>query len=190
MLPFLNRSKSQNPGESPPNSQSDIIAENLISLNEVPVSVLNKTFIFSVLLIIVFIPLTFINQDFKITLDAQKQEQTKLINDLQNLEDKKNLIISLDKKIKFYQKFLESKKSLEDKSTFIMDHINPGLTTESGEVSGSGFKISLSGQNIYLFTQLIMQYLEGNKVSEVSITSANFDAGTHIFKVDLEGIFK
>ena len=190
LLSFLNRSKSQSPGESLPNSQIGINVENLVSLNEVPVSVLNKLFIFSVLLTTVFILLTFVNQGFKTALDAQKQEQTKLINDLQNLESKQNLVISLDKKIKFYQNFLQSKKSLADKSAFIMDHVNPDLTTKSGEVSDSEFKISLTGKNIYLFTQLIMQYLEGDKVSELSITSANFDVHKDEFTVDLKGVFK
>jgi hypothetical protein len=123
-------------------------------------------------------------------LDTQKQEQTRLINNLQKLEDKQNLVVNLDKKIKFYQNFLQSKKSLTDKSVFIMDNINPELTTESGEVSGGEFQISLTGKNIYLFTQLIIQYLEGDKVSELSITSADFDADREEFTVDLKGVFK
>jgi hypothetical protein len=190
LLPFLNRSKSPSPEEDLPSSESSIVVENLITLNEVPVSVLNGLFIISTLIIVIFISLTFVNQALKSSLDIQKQEQTKLVGDLQGIKDKQDAVLALDRKIKFYQNYLHTKKLLTDKSGFIMDHLNPGLTIKSGEVNEGGFKISLVGQNVYLFTQLIVQYMSGGVVGELSITSANLDPGNGKFTVDFQGVFK
>lgn len=190
LLPFLNRYRRRSPEESRQNSFEEINVENLIALSEVPVSVINKFVIFTVLLIAVFVALTFVNQGFKSSLDVQKQEQTKLISDLQELEEKQKAIVNLEKKIKFYQNILSIKSSLADKSDFVVDHINPGLKINGIKLNHSEFNVSLSGKNIYLFTQLIVQYLEGDKVGEVSIGSASFDSSKDEFTVELKGVFK
>jgi hypothetical protein len=95
----------------------------------------------------------------------------------------------LDKKIKF-TKLLREKKLLGDKTAFVMDHTNPGLTLENAKVRNTEFVVLVRGKNIYLFTQLIMQFLEGDKVSEVSITSADFEASRDEFTVGLRGVFR
>jgi hypothetical protein len=161
-----------------------------VSLDEIPVAVLNKLFFFSFLIIFIFIILTFVNQGYKSVLIRQKEEQTELISSLQRMESKQNLVIGIDRKIKFYQQYSQSRKSLFDKSEFIFDHVDPNIIVNNGAVEGKGFIISLKGKNVYLFTQLIMQYLEGNKVSEVSIISANYDSDSKEFSVDLKGVFK
>jgi len=190
LLSFLNREKSQNPEESLPNSQLDINKENLISLTEIPSSVVLKTFLFPIIITLAFIFLALVNQGFKTILATQKIEQVNLISSLQKIEGKKSLILETDKKIKFYQNFLQSKKSLAGNADFIIDHINPGLTLNSAEIRSNNFSISVTGKNIYLFTQLIMQYLEGNKVEQVSIASADYAPGGEGFTVVLKGVLK
>ena len=190
LLPFLNRDKSQNQEKSLPNDQFDINRENLIATVEIPASVLIKAFLFPVVITLSFIVIALINQGFKTILTTRKIEQLNLINSLQKIEDKKNLILETDKKIKFYQSFLQSKKSLANNADFIIDHINPNLIVNSSEIKGNDFGISLTGKNIYLFTQLIMQYLEGNKVDQVSIISADYATGGEGFAVVLKGVLK
>ena len=138
----------------------------------------------------VFIILALVNQGFKTALDSQKKEQMSLIATLESMKSKQDLILGVDKKIKFYQDFLLSRKNLGDKSDFIFDHVNPGLSVDKGTLEEDSFTITLEGENIYLFTQLIMQYLEGDKVSEVSITSANLNPSSKEFTVELKGTFK
>jgi len=190
LLFFLNRDKSQNPEKSLPDSRIDINKENLISFNEIPPSVVIKTFLFPIVITLSFIIIVLVNQGFKTILDTKKIEQTNLVGTLRQMEEKKSLVLGTDKKIKFYQNFLQSRKPLAGSADFVIDHINPGLTVNSAEIKSNNFGISLTGKNIYLFTQLIMQYLEGNKVDQVSIISADYAPGGEGFTVVLKGVLK
>ena len=106
------------------------------------------------------------------------------------MEGEKKLIMDTEKKIKFYQSFLQSKKSLASNANFIIDYINPELTLNSVDVTANNFEISITGKNIYLFTQLIMQYLEGTRVDQISILSADYAAEGKGFTVVFKGVLK
>jgi hypothetical protein len=134
--------------------------------------------------------LVLLNQGFKTILATRKTEQLNLISSLTKLESEKNLVLLTERKIKFYQNFLQSKKSLADNTNFILDKINPGLVVNSAEIRGTSFEISLTGKNIYLFTQLILQYLEVNQVDQVSIVTADYASGGEGFTVVLKGVLK
>lgn len=197
LLLFLNRLRNPNREANPPSQPSkvdrgpeDVKEGNLISPEDIPVAVINRYYIFSIFVALIFVVLVSANYFIDKSLNSKKTEQIHLVYELNSLEKDSIQVQELDKKIKFYKNSVESRTSLIDKTALILDDIDPQLRLNNADVSFEEFKISLSGKNIYLFTKLIFRYLEKDYVSEVSIVSANFDTSSEDFTVELNGVFK
>lgn len=167
-----------------------IFEGNLIISQEVPPRVINTYYFFTIAVCAVFMALSLFNTQAEKNLKVKKEEQGTLIAQLNSLGTDVQLIQSVDKKTKFYKNSLEKRISLAEKTTQILDNVNPGLELLGGTVEGGKFSITLRGKNIYLFTQEIFSFLEKNYISEVSIVSANYDTSNEEFTVELSGVFK
>jgi hypothetical protein len=191
LLSFLKRVQNPDQEVRAPNSQLEpVVSDNLIVPDEVPSKVLNGYFQFSVFVLGSFILISIVNIIFSMFLSAQKVEQNKLITGLEKLSVVEKDLINLNRKISFYKNSISSRKLLSDKTAFILDGLDPGFTLNSSEVANDKFSISLTGKNVFLFTQLIMRYLQNGPVSEISINSANYNPAKQEFMVELSGVFK
>lgn len=190
MLPFLKRVQKSSQEVKAPSNQPESVSENLIVPEEVSSKVLNRYFQSSVFILSFFILISIVNIIFSMFLSAQKVEQDKLVSGLERLSTVEKDLTNLNRKILFYKNSIASRKLLSDKTAFILDSLDPGLTINSAGVTNEKFSISLTGKNVFLFTQLIMHYLQNGSVSEISINSANYSPTTKEFIVELSGAFK
>jgi hypothetical protein len=189
-LPFLNPARSQSRELNQLNNRADTLSDSLITPENVSDKTLRRYFYFSVTILSLFILLSGVNFLFKIHLNNQKVEQNRLLLETNNLADKKKKVVTVDKKISFYKNSLTSRESIAEKTHFVLDNIVPSLVVVDAEITSKGFKVSLTGNNIYLFTQLIMAYLQDGVVSEIGISSAVFNPENKEFNVVLLGAFK
>lgn len=191
LLSFLKRVRNQDQEARIPNSQLEpVVSDNLIVPDEVPSKVLNRYFQFSVFVLSFFILISIVNIIFSMFLSAQKVEQGKLVSGLEKLSGVEKDLTNLNRKILFYKNSVSSRKLLSDKTAFILDGLDPGFAINSAQVTNEKFSISLTGKNVFLFTQLIMYYLQNGLVTEISINSANYSPTTQDFIVELSGVFK
>jgi hypothetical protein len=190
LLPFLKRVQNPKQEVSLPSSQYELVPDNLVVPEEVSPKELSGYFQFSVFIITVFIALSVTNTVLGTFLSAQKNEQDKLISGLDRLSTTEKNLTNLSRKISFYKNSLGSRKLLSEKAGFVLDNLSPGLVLNSATLSSKKFSVSLTGKNIYAFTQLIMYYLQDKNISEISINSANFNPSVQEFTVELSGVFK
>jgi uncharacterized lipoprotein YehR (DUF1307 family) len=190
LLPFLKQVRNLNRETKVPSNQPEAVSESLIATEEVSPKVLNRYFWLTVFVLSLFILISITNIFLNTFLMAQKDEQNKLISSLDRLSSVENNITGLSRKISFYKNSLVSRKLLSEKTEFILDRIGPGLVVNNARVTHEKFNVSLTGKNVYLFTRLIMYYLQDKFVSEISINSANYSPTTQEFMVELSGVFK
>lgn len=121
---------------------------------------------------------------------TQKGLQEDLISKVESYADVEVRAREIDAKTLSYKKFLNQRKTLLDKTKFILDNIGPDIQMKSVNVSHTNFTIYFSGKTALDFTKLITRYLEKDMLSEMIITSASLNTSEGRFNVSLTGNFK
>ena len=137
---------------------------------------------FGVLLILNFVAYQIIK--------TQKDIQEDLISRVDSYADVEAKAREIDAKTLSYKKFSNQRKTILDKTKFILDNIGPDIQMKSVNISHINFTVYFSGKTALDFTKLITRYLEKDMLSEMIITSASLNTSEGRFNVSLTGNFK
>lgn len=139
---------------------------------------------------ILFGILILVNYLFFILLNNQKAKQNDLVRTIVSKSSIQAKAEDLSWKTFYYKELLKTRKLLSPKAAFVYSKLGEMFTISSVTIKYPNFELTAKARSLYDFTKLIMEYLNGDLVSEISLKSAYLDTQTGEFEVTLGGTFK
>jgi hypothetical protein len=182
LLSFLN--------QEPKLSQQSLLENNSL-YNEEPVGKSPKSFfILIVLILAVYLVCFVINANLDQQVKKEASAQRDLVATYTGMSEQLRQVKRADSKIKSYKQSQGEKNKLSEKIDHVTKYLNGPFTVNDLKVQSNSFEISLSGGEIFAFSQLIINYLQSGQVSQVSIKSAELIPFDNVYQVTLVGTFK
>jgi hypothetical protein len=139
---------------------------------------------------IVFIGFLLYNKYLDHQLNEVYAEQHRLMDEMATKEDSFWLAREIDSKVSSYKKVLEGRDLYGDNANILLHNKVPAVTVTGLTIEKGEFTLSCNGKDTLIFAFLVHDLLSHDSISQVSITSASYDAEESAYIVVLKGVFE
>ena len=119
-----------------------------------------------------------------------KVEQDRLSNNVLSELASEKAAVNIDRKVTYYKEILRLRRLLSPKVSFVYKNVVEGIELDELRITFPSFEITAKTKNIYDFTKLITNYLNGNYISEIVLKKANLNPQIKEYEFTIGGVFK
>lgn len=196
LLPLIKKLKPQEKESPQKNKELNDSSINLLGVTEpfIPHEIsfrkFNHFFVVVVLIsYVVFVELIGYNAQLDYKLDRLKADQDKWVKIINSYSMELEVGRDIEKKTTKYKEILDSRQEYEERVYTLYYLLPEGVSMTSLDIGEEEFDIDLEADNVIVFARLIILYLGSDKISELSIESADLSSDG-VYSVDFSGIFK